>query len=64
MPNEVTTAKILIVDDEPTNVRLLERLIAKGKPPKVALIAVLRRLVVFANAVLKSGQPWRGATTA
>jgi transposase len=39
-----------------------ERLIAKGKPPKLALIAVLRRLVVFANAVLKSGQPWKGAT--
>ena len=38
-----------------------ERLIAKGKPPKLALIAVLRRLVVFANAVLKSGQPWKGA---
>lgn len=38
-----------------------ERLIAKGKPPKVALIAVLRRLVVFANAVLKSGQPWKAA---
>jgi transposase len=40
-----------------------ERLIAKGKPPKVALIAVLRRLVVFANAVLRSGQPWKGAVT-
>lgn len=39
-----------------------ERLVAKGKPPKLALIAVLRRLVVFANAVLRSGQPWRGAT--
>src|SRR5581483_7567331 len=39
-----------------------ERLIAKGKPAKVALIAVLRRLVVFANAVIRSGQPWRGAT--
>lgn len=39
-----------------------ERLIAKGKPPKLAIIAVLRRLVVFANAVLKSGQPWKGAT--
>lgn len=38
-----------------------DRLIAKGKPPKVALIAVLRRLVVFANAVLRSGQPWKGA---
>jgi transposase len=38
-----------------------ERLIAKGKPPKLALIAVLRRLVVFANAVLRSGQAWKGA---
>jgi transposase len=38
-----------------------ERLIAAGKPVKLALIAVLRRLVVFANAVLKSGQPWKGA---
>jgi transposase len=37
-----------------------ERLIAKGKPPKLALIAVLRRLVVFANAVLRSGQSWKG----
>ena len=41
-----------------------ERLIAKGKPLKVALIAVLRRLVVFANAVLRSGEPWRGASIA
>jgi transposase len=41
-----------------------DRLIAKGKPAKLALIAVLRRLVVFANAVLKSGQPWKGATAA
>lgn len=39
-----------------------EKLIARGKPPKVAIIAVLRRLVVFANAVLKSSQPWKGAT--
>jgi transposase len=38
-----------------------ERLVAKGKPAKLALIAVLRRLVVFANAVIRSGQPWKGA---
>jgi transposase len=38
-----------------------ERLIAAGKPVKVALVAVMRRLVVFANAVLRSGQPWKGA---
>jgi transposase len=41
-----------------------QRLIAKGKPPKLALVAVLRRLVVFANAVLKSGLPWKGASAA
>jgi transposase len=40
------------------------RLIAAGKPPKVALVAVMRRLVVYANAVLRSGQPWNGAQIA
>jgi transposase len=40
------------------------RLIAAGKPPKVALVAVMRRLVVYANAVLRSGQPWKGAQIA
>lgn len=41
-----------------------ERLIAKGKPAKLALVALMRRLVVFANAVLRSGQPWQGAIPA
>ncbi len=41
-----------------------ERLIAKGKPAKLALVALMRRLVVFANAVLRSGQPWKGADPA
>jgi len=38
-----------------------DHLIAEGKPKKVALVAVMRRLVVFANAVLRSDQPWKGA---
>ena len=41
-----------------------DRLIKAGKPPKVALVAVMRRLVVYANAVLRSGQPWNGAKIA
>jgi transposase len=41
-----------------------DRLIAAGKPPKVALVAVMQRLVVYANAVLRSGQPWKGAQSA
>jgi transposase len=38
-----------------------DRLVAQGKPKKVALVAVMRRLVVFANAVLRSDRPWDGA---
>ncbi|HLI66578.1 MAG TPA: IS110 family transposase [Caulobacteraceae bacterium] len=31
---------------------------AAGKPAKVALIAIARKLVTAANAILKTGQPW------
>lgn len=31
---------------------------AVGKPAKVALVAIARKLVVAANGMLKSGQPW------
>lgn len=40
------------------------RLIDAGKPAKLALVAVMRRLVVFANAVVRSNQPWKGAMLA
>lgn len=35
-----------------------DRLREAGKPAKVILTAVARKLVVIANAVLRSGQPW------
>ena len=35
-----------------------ERLIAKGKPTKVAFIACTRKLVIILNAVLARGTPW------
>lgn len=37
---------------------LYERLIAKGKPAKVALGAVMRKLVHLCFGVLKTGEPW------
>lgn len=40
--------------------REYEAMRAAGKPAKVALIAVARRLAVVANAVIRSGQPWTG----
>jgi len=33
-------------------------LVAAGKPPKVAIIAVMRKLVILANALLKAGRSW------
>ncbi len=32
---------------------------ATGKPPKVALVACMRKLLVILDAMLKSQQPWR-----
>ena len=32
---------------------------ARGKPPKVALVAIMRKLIEAANLVLSRGQPWR-----
>ncbi|HEX4607728.1 MAG TPA: IS110 family transposase [Urbifossiella sp.] len=36
-----------------------ERLAKAGKPPKVIRIALARKLLVIANAVLRDGTPWR-----
>jgi transposase len=36
-----------------------DRLANAGKPPKVVLIAVARKLLVIANAVLRDQKPWR-----
>lgn len=37
---------------------LYPRLQAKGKPKKVALVAMMRKLLVLAYGVLESGQPF------
>ena len=39
-------------------IALYQRLIAKGKPHKLALIACARKLLIYANAVLQRGSPW------
>ena len=40
-----------------------DRLEAAGKPAKVVLIAVARKLLVIANAILRDKKPWRDLTT-
>lgn len=35
-----------------------DRLVAAGKPPKLAIVAVMRKLIEAANLILKRNQPW------
>jgi transposase len=41
-----------------------DRLRRQGKPPKVVITAVMRKLIVTLNAILRSGKPWKHAQTA
>jgi transposase len=41
-----------------------ERLIAVGKPKKVAIIAVARKLLTILNAIVRDGIPWKGTLEA
>ena len=40
---------------------LYERLVGKGKPKKVALVACMRKLLVTCNAVVRDGQKWEAS---
>jgi transposase len=39
--------------------RFYDHLLASGKPAKVALVAVMRKLLTTLNAIVKTQQPWR-----
>ena len=36
-----------------------ERLLATGKPKKVALVACMRKLLITLNAIARTKTPWR-----
>ena len=38
-----------------------DRLVAAGKPKMVALIAVARKILTIANAILRDHKPWQPA---
>jgi transposase len=42
---------------------MYERLVAAGKPPKVAFIALARKLLTILNAMVRDGTTWQEATT-
>lgn len=38
--------------------RKYQTLIKNGKPPKVALTAVMRKIIILANALIRDNRPW------
>ncbi len=38
--------------------RMYRRLLARGKPPKVALIACMRKLIIYLNAMIRDQKTW------
>ena len=43
--------------------RFYDRLVAQGKPPKLAITAVMRKLVILANVLLRDDRIWTLKTT-
>ncbi|MCP1197691.1 hypothetical protein NKW84_17850 [Acetobacter senegalensis] len=48
----------------PVSKTAAKRMKQRGKPHKLVIIAIARRLITIANAVLKTGLPWRMSLTA
>jgi transposase len=56
--NGLYMAALAAVRHNPVLKTFYQRLRAKGKPPKVALVAVMRKLLILLNTSLKNPQPY------
>jgi transposase len=61
--NAVYMATLAARQFNPALKAFADRLAEAGKPAKVVLIAVARKLLVIANAILRDQKPWRDVTT-
>ncbi len=55
-------AALVVTRRNPILKDVYQRLIARGRPKKVAIVACLRRLLTILNAILRDGAPWRPET--
>ena len=51
-------ATLVATRRNPVIAAFYRRLRAAGKPPKVALVAAMRKLLIILNAIMRSQQPW------
>jgi transposase len=57
-------AAVVAAKSNPVLREFAQRLTARGYPFKYVITAVMRKLVVILNAVLRDGEPWKGAKIA
>jgi transposase len=58
----VYMAALVATQHNPVIKAFYQRLVAAGKPKKVALVACIRKLLTILNAILRDGSIWRVAT--
>lgn len=54
-------AALVAMSDNPALRSFADQLKARGKPFKVVVTAVMRKMIVILNAILRSGEPCRSA---
>jgi transposase len=54
-------ACLSVIQHNPPLRSFYQRLVKAGKPKRLALVAVMRKLVCIANAILRNQQPWADA---
>ncbi len=59
--NVLYMATLSATQHNPVIKRFYQRLIGKGKLPKVALVASMRKLLTILNDMVRNGEPWRQA---
>jgi transposase len=52
-------AALVASRSNPTLCAVYQRLLANAKPPKLALVVLMRKMLVALNAMLRSATPWR-----
>ena len=56
--NKLSMCALVAVRANPVFKQFYERLVARGKPEKLALAAVMRKLLLTLNAIIKTDTPW------
>ena len=57
-PPAANPSRTTAIRSNPAIKPFYERLIARGKPHKVAMVACMRKMLTILNAMMRSNTPW------